>query len=868
MNLSALTRRYHCSRMSPLLLFVAVWAGHGAEAVAQGSDASDRAALEALYDAAGGESWTNSTNWKTSAPLGEWYGVTTDAAGRVTELHLAGNALTGSIPAALGDLLFLQRLDLEHRLDATLQQWFENSLTGPIPSTLGNLVHLKELKLAQNALTGPIPEALGNLENLEHLSLWGNELTGSDPAWLGNLTRLRWLALGGNVLTGPIPETLGNLENLEYLSLNRTKLTGPIPASLGNLSRLWWLNLGNNALTGPIPEALGSLENLSVLKLDRNALTGPIPASLGNLARLETLDLGSNALTGPIPEALGSLEKLEVLILRRNALTGPIPARLANLSNLEWLVLRGNTLTGPVPAWLGDLVRLELLDLSYNWGLSGPLPAALRLPRLKWLKVFMTQTCAPLAMKDWLETVEFDWRLCETETDVTIDVAVFYTPAAREAAGGRGAIEAVIDLMVAETNKAYEASDVRHRLALVHRSEVPYTETGESGLDLVRLLDPSDGHMDDVHALRDRSGADLAHLIVNKATAVCGQADLGGSFGLTQQDCGGLTFAHEIGHNLWLEHDRYQEHHNAFGVSTHPAYGYVNQRAFETGAPLSSRWRTIMAYNTQCGDSQFGCSWLLRFSNPLQRYNGDPLGIAYGAGGSGVTGPADAAAVLNVTGPIVALRRDRMPGENQPPTAARTLPDRRLPALGSVLEVDVSQAFVDPDRDAMRYTVSSSAPEVATVLAGDGRVTLTAVGVGASAMRVTATDPGGLSATQLFMVTVTAAGTEGVPFTDDPLVPGVTPVKEVHFTELRLRIDAVRAAVGLAPFAWTDRVLSAGVTRIRLVHLLELRSALAAAYAASGRAAPSYTDPAPVAGSTPIRAAHLLELREAVVALE
>ena len=714
MNLWALTRRYHCFRMSPVLLFVAVWAGYGAEAAIQGSDAADRAALEALYDAAGGESWTNSTHWKTSVPLGEWYGVTTDAAGRVTALDLNGNALTGSIPAALGDLSFLQRMDLGSRWDGTLGQRFENSLTGPIPSTLGNLVHLKVLNLAQIALTGSIPEALGNLENLEYLYLWENELTGPVPASLGNLTRLRWLDIGGNALTGQIPEALGRLENLETLNLWGTELTGPvpawlgnlahlrrlslggnaltgpIPASLGDLAHLWLLNLGQNALTGPIPEALGSLENLRTLQLNGNALTGPIPASLGNLVHLNVLELGHNALTGPIPEALGSLENLEVLVLRYNELTGPIPARLANLTNLRWLILRDNTLTGPIPAWLGDLVRLEILALSYNWGLSGPLPAALRLPRLKSLDVFMTQTCAPLAMKDWLETIEFNWRLCEAETDVTIDVAVFYTPAAREAAGGRGAIEAVIDLMVAEANKAYEASDVRPRLALVHRSEVPYTETGESGLDLVRLLTPSDGYLDGVHALRDQSGADLVYLIVEKATNVCGTTDLGGSFGLTQHQCGGLTFVHEIGHNLWLEHDRYQTHHNEFGVSTHPAYGYVNQRAFATGTSRSSRWRTIMSYNTQCGKSQFYCSWLPRFSNPRQRYNGDPLGIAYGAGGSGVTGAADAAAVLNVIGPLVALRRDRMPGANQPPTAARTLPDRRLPALGSVLEVDVS----------------------------------------------------------------------------------------------------------------------------------------------------------------------------------
>ncbi len=40
-------------------------------------------------------------------------------------------------------------------------------------------------------------------------------------------------------------------------------------------------------------------------------------------------------------------------------------------------------------------------------------------------------------------------------------------------------------------------------------------------------------------------------------------------------------------------------------------------------------------------------------------------------------------------------------------------------------------------------------------------------------------------------------------FTDDPLQPGVTPVKAVHFSELRQHIDALRARVGLGPVAWT-----------------------------------------------------------------
>ena len=44
---------------------------------------SDREVLEVLYDSTGGASWANRANWKSSAPLGEWYGVTTDAAGRL-----------------------------------------------------------------------------------------------------------------------------------------------------------------------------------------------------------------------------------------------------------------------------------------------------------------------------------------------------------------------------------------------------------------------------------------------------------------------------------------------------------------------------------------------------------------------------------------------------------------------------------------------------------------------------------------------------------------------------------------------------------------------------------------------------------------
>ena len=836
--------------MRPRLLavvaaLVAVLSGGAAvEAAAQGVE-EDRAALVALYRATNGASWVDSSNWATAAPLGEWFGVQTDDDdGRVTELSLSDNGLTGPIPPVLGDLGQLVALDLG-----------ENDLTGPIPAELGRLANLDWLDLSLNDLTGPVPGELGNLGLLRVLKLDENGLSGRIPGGLGRLANLDWLDLSLNDLTGPVPGELGNLGLLRVLKLDENGLSGGIPDELGRLANLIWLDLSSNDLTGPVPEELGNLGLLRVLYLEENELSGPIPGGLGRLANLEALDLASNDLTGPVPASLGNLGLLELLFLYQNELSGGIPGELGRLVNLEVLDLSQNDLTGPVPGELGSLANLRWLSLSHNWVLSGPIPPVQRFPRLEHLNIMATGACGSGGWRDRAGTVDFLGRVCgETTTAATIDMAVVYTRAARDALGGAAALVALVDLGIAETNQALAASGVRHRLRLVERSEVAYDETGDSFVDVVRLLRGSDGHLDEVHALRDRVGADIVSLMVGESD----HCDRGAvTFSLTRQGCG---FTHVLGHHLGLFHDRYDVHGEGRGAA-HPAYGYVNQPGLAAGAARGRRWRTIMSEPSQCSDAGTVCPRVLRFSNARQSYNGDPLGVPYGAGGLGVGGPADAAAVLEMTGPAVAGLRDRPPGANRPPATAGTLPDLRL-TLNGALDVDVSGAFVDPEGDALTHTVSSSAPDVVTVLAAGARVTLTAVAPGRAVIEVRATDPDGLSAAQAFEVRVTA------PFTDDPIRPGVTPVRAVHFTELRARIDVLRREAGLARFGWTDPELRAGVTPVRLVHLLELRSALAAAYAAAGQAEPRWTDDAPAAGAAPIRAAHLMELRAAVAALE
>lgn len=163
-------------------------------------DSSDRAALVALYNATDPENWADSTNWMSDRPIGEWFGVTTDANGRVTELGLLANRLRGSIPAELGNLSNLTSLQLGG-----------NQLSGPIPSELGGLSNLTELYLNHNQLTGTIPSALGSLSNLTVLALDDNGLTGTIPVELGSLSNLRELHLNFNQLTGPAPQVLTGL---------------------------------------------------------------------------------------------------------------------------------------------------------------------------------------------------------------------------------------------------------------------------------------------------------------------------------------------------------------------------------------------------------------------------------------------------------------------------------------------------------------------------------------------------------------------------------------------------------------------------------------------------------------------------------
>ena len=228
----------------------------------------EQAALIALYDGTDGANWTNNTNWRTDAPIGTWYGVTTDADGSVTHLDLTYNNLSGQLPAAIGQLTGLQQLFLS-----------TNQLTGNIPSEIGNLTQLELLDLSSNELSGAIPTQLGNLTNLSELLLSYNELSGSIPPELGNMARMGSLSLEGNQLTGTIPSQLAMMQSLYGLYLGGNMLEGNIPSELATLAYLVYLDVSNNRMSGDASDWPTSL-TLDQFRISDNNFTGCIPVNL------------------------------------------------------------------------------------------------------------------------------------------------------------------------------------------------------------------------------------------------------------------------------------------------------------------------------------------------------------------------------------------------------------------------------------------------------------------------------------------------------------------------------------------------------------------------------------------------------------
>ncbi len=240
-----------------------------------------------------------------------------------------------------------------------------------------------------------------------------------------------------------------------------------------------------------------------------------------------------------------------------------------------------------------------------------------------------------------------------------IDLMVVYTANARGIFGGASATQNAIQLAVAAVNQAYINSGVNARQRLVYTGEVNYDEnTGDwfiiedeevyldgEGEDLYHLQNPNDGHMDNVHTLRNTHNADVVTLLTNNNAVYCGVGyQMSGAgqphnnfgawaFNVVIADClpGGRTLAHEIGHNMGAAHN-YEGRAGNTGLHA-DSYGYWSP---------DGAFRTIMSYTNYCPVAT-PCISINYFSDNTRTFGGRPLGNSN----------ANNVATLNQTAPVV-----------------------------------------------------------------------------------------------------------------------------------------------------------------------------------------------------------------------
>lgn len=222
----------------------------------------------------------------------------------------------------------------------------------------------------------------------------------------------------------------------------------------------------------------------------------------------------------------------------------------------------------------------------------------------------------------------------DRDGEPTFDMMIVYTSAARAAAGGTAAMNALAELFVAAANTTYQNSLINARMRLVYAGEVYYLESGSASVDLSLLTYTNDGYLEEVHALRNQYGADTVSLLVHNIDSCgIGWMHFGPTraFSVVDIGCGSSTFVHEVGHNMGCAHDR----DNAGSQGEFP-YSFGHRFFGQSG----SQFRTIMAYSPGAR--------IQHFSNPNVNYNGTPTGIPEGQANA-----ADNAQTVNTTAPTM-----------------------------------------------------------------------------------------------------------------------------------------------------------------------------------------------------------------------
>ncbi len=169
-----------------------------------------------IYQDLDGGNWSNNAGWSDGLLNGacdycNWYGVTCNYLGQVTEINLSNN-----------------------------------NLQGMLPEDLVALLNLKQLRLNNNLLFDTIPNYWDSLDQLTLLDLRFNSLTGSIPLSYTTMTKINTIHLDNNSLDSLIPPGLGYNASLRTFTASNNQLEGCFSAGISSFCNKDSINLNNN----------------------------------------------------------------------------------------------------------------------------------------------------------------------------------------------------------------------------------------------------------------------------------------------------------------------------------------------------------------------------------------------------------------------------------------------------------------------------------------------------------------------------------------------------------------------------------------------------------------------------------------------
>ena len=306
----------------------------------------------------------------------------------------------------------------------------------------------------------------------------------------------------------------------------------------------------------------------------------------------------------------------------------------------------GYTLSGNIDGGKGGFVTLAVHKEAvagsiWTWG--GAYEVA---PVNDGVHVVRQVTDEPLECGGVLQapSVELDPRAPTNSADeeaAVVDILVLWTPALEAVLGGESRVKLSIELNIAYTNDALERSGAFVSLNLIGTARVDIHEVNP--YDVIR-----EEVLARVHAFEraDTLGADFISVFStgHSISLASGHRGTPVSIFNSSRVAASSTFAHEIGHNLGLLHDR----------RTHltPSYsyngGYVS---VEAHYGLTRCYRTIMAYEVGCLTAGLPPDQRIPYYSTRSRYDpatGTPLGVSRLSSIRGWDGPADSVLAINL----------------------------------------------------------------------------------------------------------------------------------------------------------------------------------------------------------------------------